>query len=56
MTKGELLQILKDVPLSADVKVYDSRTNDYPSFNVNVDDYFDYESQTPIVTIEINQV
>lgn len=54
MTKGQLLEIIKDVPLFADVKVYDFKTNDYPHFSINTTDYFDYESQTPIVTIEIN--
>lgn len=54
MTKGQLLEILKDIPLSADVKIYDFKANYYPSFSVNTTDYYDYESQMPIVTIEIN--
>lgn len=51
MTKGQLLEALRDAPLSADVRVYDSRTNEYPDFTINTTEQFDYESQMPIVII-----
>ena len=53
MTKGQLLEALRDVPLSADVRIYDSRTNEYPDFTINTTEQFDYESQMPIVIIQI---
>lgn len=54
MTKGQLLEILKDVPLASDIKVYDFNANEYCQFSINTTDYFDYESQMPIAVIEIN--
>ena len=55
MTKGQLLEILRNVPLAADIKVYDYENNEYPDFTINTTEQFDYESQMPIVIIQIKQ-
>ena len=53
MTKDELIKILEDVPGDSELDIYDLRTFTHPEWNINKEQYFNYDTGTPIVTIEI---
>ncbi len=53
MTKKELIQKLKDIPDNSEIDVYDLKRYRHPSFNINIESYFNYDEGTPIITIEL---
>ena len=53
MTKKELIEKLKDIPDNSEIDVYDLRSYNHPSFNINTKSYFNYDTGTPIITIEL---
>lgn len=53
MTKAELIEILDDVPNESEIDIYDLRTFTHPAFSIDKNSNFNYESGTPIITIEI---
>ena len=53
MTKKELIQMLKDVSDDAEIDVYDLKRYRHPSFNINIESYFNYDKGIPIITIEL---
>jgi len=53
MTKSEFLDKIKDIPDNAEIDVYNLETFMHPEFEINTESYFNYDTGTPIITIEI---
>lgn len=54
MTVGELIELLKRVPESSELDIYDLRNYTHPKFKVDTEKYFNYDTGLPIVTIELD--
>lgn len=55
MTVGELIELLKCVPESSEMDIYDLRNYTHPMFKVDIEKYFNYDTGMPIVTIELDE-
>ena len=53
MTKKELLETLKDIPDESEIDIYDLRNYTHPKWRLELEQYYNYDTGTPIVTIEI---
>lgn len=45
--------MIESIPGDSELDVYDLRTFTHPKWSVNTEQYFNYDTGTPIITIEI---
>lgn len=54
MTKAELIDALKDIPDGAEIDIYDLDNFNHPTWEINTETYYNYNTGVPIITIELN--
>lgn len=53
MTKGQFLQIIKDVPMSSEIHVFDTELGQHREYQVEVDQDYNFEEQINDITINV---
>ena len=54
LTKAEFLEQIKDFPDNSIIDVVDLRDNSHPVFELNINDYYDYDNGIPILMLELS--